>query len=231
MRTKKLALAVFVMFGLALVALPAHAQSNIVLGTSTQGITFTGTGSSDSVGLDLGACGATTCTMSGVAFGTGLLTSKGAYTITSPSDLTLSLTDASTGLWTAITQGNSVTFNYGQGGGLLTGVLNLLQFQQISNKVSGSKTWYLTSADLTVDGGSAAISKGMEMTLNFDNVPVNFNSLLGSNNVGSSESTAFGHGVLAPTPEPASMLMLGAGFLLIGYILRVRFRRGDLIVG
>src|SRR5579872_3172953 len=66
MRTKKLALAVFVMLGLALVALPVHAQSNIVLGTSTQGITFTGTGSSDSVGLDLGACGATTCTMSGV---------------------------------------------------------------------------------------------------------------------------------------------------------------------
>jgi hypothetical protein len=225
MTSKNMGLVVLVLGGLALGALPTHAQNTIVLGSSTQGVTFTGTGNSSSVGLDLGNCSGGTCTLSGVAHGTGLLTSKGIYDIVSPSDLTLSLTDASTGLWTAITEGNSATFNYGTGGSLLTGVLNLLQFQQISNKVSGGKTWYLTSANLTVLGGSVEISEGMETKLNFDNVPVNFNSLLGAGNLGVSENTVFGHGTLAPTPEPTSMLMLGAGFLLVGYVLRARFRR------
>jgi hypothetical protein len=225
MTGKNMGLVVVVLVGLAMGALPTHAQNTIVLGSSTQGVTFTGTGNSNSVGLDLGSCSGGTCSLSGVAYGTGSLASKGVYDISSPSDLTLSLTDASTGLWTAVGDGNSVTFNYGTGGGLLTGVLNLLQFQQISNKVSGGKTWYLTSANLTVLGGSVEISKGMETQLNFDNVPVNFNSLLGAGNLGVSETSVFGHGTLAATPEPTSMLMLGAGFLLVGYVLRARFRR------
>lgn len=229
MASKNMTLVVLVVVGLALGALPAHAQSKIVMGSSVQGVTFTGVGSSNSVTLDLGKCSGTTCNLSGVAYGTGLLASKGVYDISAPSNLALQLTDPTTGLWTAITEGNSITFNYGKGGSLLTGVLNLLQFQQISNKVSGGKTWYLTSADLTVLGGSLQISKGMEMQVNFDNVPVNFNSLLGSGNLGVSETTAFGHGTLAATPEPTSVLLLGVGFLLVGAVLRARFRRGHAV--
>lgn len=224
--TRKLVALIALLAGLALGLPSAHATtSQIVLASSTQGSVFTGTGSSDSVSLDLGSCVGGTCTVSGVAYGTGLLLSKGKYDITSPSNLSLQLTDPSTGLWTATTQGNAAAFSYGTGGSLLTGALNLLQFQQISNKVTGGKTWYLTSADLTVTGGSLGVSKGYEMDLHFSNVPVNFTSLLGAGNVGNSESASFGYGILTPTPEPASVLLLGAGFLLVGTVLRVRLRR------
>jgi hypothetical protein len=226
MTMKKVAMIVFLILVLMVISQPARSQTTqVVLGSPVQGVTFTGTGSSDSTSMDLGSCSGTACTLSGVAFGTGLLNSKGPYNITSPNAIPLELTDPSTGLWTAITDGNSMNFSYGAGGTLLTGFLNLLQFDQVSSKQSGSQNWYLTSASLTVTGGSLQVSDGMQLQLHFSNVPVNFNGLLGSANAGKTETIVFGHGNLTPTPEVTSVLLLGAGFLLVGGFLRFRSRR------
>jgi hypothetical protein len=226
MITRKLAWAVLMLAGVALTSRPASAQTEIVLGTSTQGVTFTGTGSSSAVSLDLGNCTLGSCTLSGVAFGEGLLSSaKGEYDITSLGNIDLELTNPATGLWTADTKADSIDFSYGPGGSLLTGVLNLLQFQQISPALSNGHDWYLTSANLDVTHSTLDVSPGMQMQLYFGNVPGYFNGLLGTGKAGSSEDTAFGHGTLIGTPEPASVLLLGAGFLFLAGILRVRSRR------
>ena len=213
-----LGLAVLALCPLSAVASP----DGITLGTANGSSTFIGNGSSDSVNLDFGSCVSSTCTLSGVAWGTGMFQSKGSYTITSPENIDLELTNPTTGLWTADTKSNSIAFSYGPGGSLLTGVLNLLQFQQISQKKSGKNNWYLTSADVTITGGSLDITPGMSLQLFFNKVPLSFNGLLGSANSGSSESTNFGHGTLSTTPEPATLVLFGVGLALIGSVLRMR---------
>jgi hypothetical protein len=226
MAIRGMVLTVVALAGL-LVPVSAVAQNSITLGTAYQGALFTGTGSSNSVALDLGTCSGGTCTLSGVGFGQGLFSSKALYDITSPTNLDLVLTNPSTGLWTVGNAANDIGFSYGPGGSLLTGTLNLLQFQEISPTKSHGQNWYLASADVTVTGGSLdPTPAGASMQLYFNNVPIYFNSLLGSGNVGHEESTLFGHGTVAPTPEPTSMLLLGAGFLLAGGVLRARVRRG-----
>lgn len=218
-------LAVFVL-GFAVLALcPLSAVASpdgITLGTANGGATFIGNGSSNSVNMDFGTCVSTTCTLSGTAFGTGMFLSKGSYSITSPENIDLVLTDPTTGLWTADTKADTISFSYGPGGSLLTGSLNLLQFQQISSKVSGSDHWYMTSADVTITGGSLDITPGMSLQLFFNKVPIYFNNLLGAGNSGSSESTNYGHGTMSATPEPASLLLFGIGWLVVGFVLRMR---------
>jgi len=184
-------------------------------------------GSSDSVQMDLGSCTGGSCELTGVAKGTGLFASKGVYDITSPSNIEVDLTNSTTGLWTADSNGDTIEFSYGPGGSLLTGYLNLLQFQQIPSKVSGSQNWYLTSASLTVTGGSLDIAKGDQLNLVFNNVPAHLNSLLGPSGSGSTIVTSFGHGTLSPTPEAGSILLLGIGLLLVGTVLRTRLSRGS----
>lgn len=226
MAIRKLAVLVL---GLAFViACPLSALATpdgITLGSANGGSTFIGNGSSDSVNLDFGTCVSSTCTLSGTAWGTGMFLSKGSYSITSPENIDLVLTDPTTGLWTADTKANAISFSYGPGGSLLTGVLNLLQFQQISSKKSGSNHWYLTSASVTITGGSLDITPGMSLQLFFNKVPIYFNNLLGSGNSGVAETTNFGHGTMATTPEPNSLLLFGIGWLLVGLVLRSRTRR------
>jgi hypothetical protein len=215
-----LALAVLALCPSSAVATPG----GITLGASNGGSTFIGNGSSDSVYLDFGKCVSSTCTLSGIGWGTGMFLSKGSYSITSPENMDLVLTDPTTGLWTADTKANAISFSYGTGGSLLTGVLNLLQFQQISSKKSGTNHWYLTSADVTITGGSLDITPGMSLQLFFSKIPIYFNNLLGSGNSGVSETANFGHGTMAATPEPASLLLFGIGWLLLGLVLRLRRR-------
>src|SRR5215467_10007789 len=110
MMSKKLAVAGFLLVGLSLIPKPLHGQTEIVLGSSGQTAVFTGTSNSGSVAMELGSCSGVTCTLSGIAYGSGLLLSEGKYNMTSPGDLTLEFTDPATGL---IAQSNSMVFSYG----------------------------------------------------------------------------------------------------------------------
>ena len=249
MTSKRLVLTLLVLFGLALVSLPASAtptavstsanpqnacggpvhdcDSYVDLGMDLQSIQFTGTGSSNSVSLDFGSCNGTTCTLSGLGRGFGMFSpSVGRYAITSPENIKLELTNSTTGLWTAVTGANAISFSWGPGGSLLTGTLNLLQFQQISPIVSHGLNWYLGTADLTLTGGTLDKGQGMIAQYLLVNSPAYFNTLLGPGNAGKTIATKYGEGPIYPTPEPASVFLLGAGVLLVGGVLRSRFRHG-----
>jgi len=253
MVSKRLVLTLLVSVGSLLASLPAVATTTVLksgvvhdygnyidLGQDTQAVTFTGTGSKNSVLLDFGSCtggggGFVTqsCTMTGVAKGYGIFAGKtNTYKITSPANIKLDLTNPSTGVWTAVTAGNSIDLYFGTNGSLLKGYLNQLQLQQIPKPISGNADWYLGTAQLTVTGGSLdhQTSKGMSVQFLFSNVtyknaPSYINTLLGSSGKGHSISTTFGEGPIYSNPEPASVLLLGAGFLLAGAVVRYRSRR------
>jgi hypothetical protein len=238
MLTKRFVLAVFVVTGLALGSLPAvagpvmgmgivHDYGNYVdLGTDIQKIVLTGTGSSTKLNIDLGSCSGGTCTLSGVAKGYGTFAppASALYTISSPANLTLKEINATTGLWEVASNANTIKFNYGTGGSLLTGYLNDLEFSQIPSVVSNGHDEYLGTANVTITGGSLDKTSGMEVQFLVTNSPKYFQSLTGSGNTGSSIAISYGEGPLYPTPEPATLALLGAGFLLVGGVVRTRFR-------
>jgi hypothetical protein len=236
MLKKRIVLAAFVVTGLALWSLPAvagpvlpvvHDYGNYVdLGTDVQSIVLTGTGSAASVNLDLGSCSGGKCTISGLGYGYGTYSppAHAIYSITSPANLNLKLINATTGLWEAVTKPNTVAFDYGTGGSLLTGYLNTLEFQQIPSFASGGYDEYLGTANVTITGGSLDKTSGMQVQFVVSNSPKYFNTLLGSGQKGSSISLHYGEGPLYPTPEPATLALLGAGFLLVGGVVRTRLR-------
>jgi hypothetical protein len=236
MTNRKIALPLLVLAVLALGALPAAATSTLItilsnpneinLGAATQKTVLTGTGSSDSVSLDLGSCSGGNCTLSGVGTGVGLLASKGQYSFSTPANLDVQLTDPVNGVWQVMDSSNDMTFSYSyKGTNELSGVLNMVDFIQVPPSLSNGQDRYVLDAFVTVTGGTLDFKPGMSLQLKYGAVPGYLNSLLGSGNVGSTISTQYGQGTVAPTPEPASVFLLGAGFLLAGGILRARFRR------
>src|SRR5208282_3334392 len=128
MLTKRFVLSVFVVTGLALGSLPAvagpvtpivHDYGNYVdLGTDVQKIVITGTGSTNSLNIDLGSCSGGTCTVSGLGYGYGTFAppAHAPYSITSPANLTLKEINATTGLWEVASNANTIKFDYGTGG-------------------------------------------------------------------------------------------------------------------
>jgi len=236
MLAKRFVLAVFVVTGLALALLPAvagpvvpivHDYGNYVdLGTDAQSIVISGTGASNKLNIDLGSCSGGTCTLSGLGYGYGTYTppAHALYSITSPANLSLVETNSTTGLWQVASNANAIKFEYGTGGSLLTGYLNSLQFSQIPSVVSGGHDEYLGTANVTITGGSLDKTSGMQVQFLVTNSPKYFQALLGPANTGSSIKVTYGEGPLYPTPEPATLALLGAGFLFVGGVVRKRFR-------
>ncbi len=240
MSSKKTVLAIAVLailaFGsLSAVAAPfvpvVHDFGNYVdLGNPTQNIVLTGTGSTSSVDLDLGSCSHGTCTYSGLAYGYGTFDNpaRAPFAITSSANITLKLINPTTELWQAATNANSITFSYGTGGSLLHGYINQLEYQEVSPGASGGQDRYLGTANVTITGGSEDQTPGMQMQLLITNSPNYFNALLGPNNAGKTitiSSRNAGESPVYPTPEPATLALLGAGFLLASGVVRFRQRR------
>jgi len=241
---KKTVLGVLVLAALSFLSLPVFASplniqvhdygNYIDLGQDTQAIVVTGTGSSNSLSLDLGSCshgGASspgTCTLSGLAKGYGTLDhpTGAQYSITSPANLHFLDVNPSTGLWQVASNANAIKIEYGPGGSLLTGYINMLQFQQVPAAQSQGHDEYLATGNVTVTGGSLDHTSGWQIQFVVASTPNYFSTLLGPAETGKSMSFKYGEGPLYATPEPASLALLGAGFLLAGGVVRFRNRRG-----
>jgi len=205
----------------------ASAHSSIILGGTSQIITFTGKGHSDpdQIGITLGACYKGTCRLQGTGYGTGIFPSARApFTILSAlGSITATLVNATLGTW-SVSETSPIIFSYGVHGSLLTGDLNLLSFQDTPGSKSGVFNWRGT-ADLTITGGSLASDFSgaggvLQVTVLFRNT-ANLTKLLGTT---SSKFGTFGGGQLSPTPEPSALVifLLGSVILLIGSLLRRR---------
>jgi hypothetical protein len=204
----------------------AKAQTQITLGSSSQEVTFTGMGASDPTqeAITLGQCAKGSCTMSGMASGSGALGSGPArYSLTSGlGSIVATLANAALGQWT-ISQTGPILFNYGPSGSLLKGDLNLLTFQEAPGSHAGSFN-YEGMANLVVTGGSLAAVLGdagiVDLTVaytfkQFTSTGKNVMSLLGTTN---SISGRLSGGELLPAPEPSAFLIfvLGSVLLLLG---------------
>jgi len=81
----------------------------------------------------------------------------------------------------------------------------MVDFIQVPPSLSNGQDRYVLDAFVTVTGGTLDFKPGMSLQLKYGAVPGYLNSLLGSGNVGSTISTQYGQGTVAPTPEPASV--------------------------
>jgi PEP-CTERM motif len=217
MQMKKLicGLAVLVL-ALTLGSLAANAQSTvgmIYLGSNT--VSFT----PDGGGVVTMNIGSTT----GLAAGTNLLSSASSFTL-------------GPGSFTLVEEGSSNTYmSMGtiplelNGGSLLTGVLDLVNFTQ-TGLTGSSNTSLLANLDIT--GGSYCPPSGTG-TCGLGSGLVNLNFLLGSSNPIALDPTTgvvTGGTLVTPprniavTPEPGTMLLFGSGLFALGGILRRRMR-------
>lgn len=214
---------------------PARTQldpvTGIVLeGGAGQSVTFSGQGASGGgIDVNLGSCGVAGCSMSGTFSGGGGLAAAGTFTLTSAENSIVVNPTASAGLY-SVSSSSPIAFNLtgtanGSTGTLLSGTLNLVNFYQPS--LPGGLGWVIgefnvptaggVAPDATITGGllaNAFTSAGGILQLNVQMAsPTPISSLIGT---GAHLSSVPISSSLTPTPEPATLFLLLAGFLGLG---------------
>jgi hypothetical protein len=212
------ALSVLVLLTTAVSTATAQNQITLQAASSADTIVFTSTGETQSAAENwtLSIVGGS---MGGSASGSGTLASSGSYTITQGAGVTVTGTWVSANTW-SITQSGGLGFTYGPG--LLTGNLQLVSLTQTG--ISGEFNDELL-ANLTITGGSLFTSNifpnnaQAELVILFSSTQT-LQTLPNGNTLDASFLGGFIDP--APTGEPASMILVGSGLLLLGGLGRRR---------
>jgi hypothetical protein len=209
----------------------AFGQTQITLGGSTNNVQFAGLGAGNpnQVAVTfLGTCGKTggvtnTC-VSGTAAGTGALLSGPApwEIIDVKHAVKITMTFVGAGSW-SVSQTGNLLFEYGTGGSLLSGNLQLLTFSQLAGDNLGNFNTQATVNLTNLSGSLAPIFSPLGGKLNFavlfkQGTP-NVATLLGTTNI---IKAKVDHGAVHPTPEPSSIALFGSGLVAVGGFLRRR---------
>ena len=214
------ALSVLVLLTTAVSTATAQNQITLQAASSADTIVFTSTGETQSAAENwtLSIVGGS---MGGSASGSGTLASSGSYTITQGAGVTVTGTWVSANTW-SITQNGGLGFTYGPG--LLTGNLQLVSLTQTG--ISGEFNDELL-ANLTITGGSLFTSNIFPNNAQAELV-ILFSSTQSLQTLpnGNTLDASFLGGFIdpAPTGEPASMILVGSGLLLLGGLVRRRRR-------
>ncbi|HEY6291673.1 MAG TPA: hypothetical protein VI455_08965 [Terriglobia bacterium] len=217
------------------VGLPATVRADsiqiLLLGGTTQQITFKGSSNANTDLLQLGSCSAGTCTW---AESKGSLSSgqnplagyTGVWSLSIPysgSTYNLPLSNIGGGDW-SVTQPSDINFTWGSAGCSGSGcyLTGDLQLNDILQKGSGGVFNLGLDANLIITGGSLASLVGSQDIYDY-NIDFKTGKSLGSlGPEGFLTASGSSGEVLTPTPEPMSGLLLSSGFglLLLGGGLR-----------
>lgn len=237
--TKRLHAGILALAAIAVVGIPltASADQVLLLGGTSQSITFRGTSSSTVDLLQLGTCslGICTWTQSGagnVSPGANQLAGySGVWSLSvpysgSPDNLTLNSGFGGNANDWGVTQPSAITFDWGTAGCSGSGcyLTGSLELNDILQSGQGGIFNLGLDADLTITGGSLASLVGSSTTYDYT---IDFASGKNLSNLGPEGSlTATGSSgeVLTNTPEPNSQMLVasGLGLLLAGFIMRRR---------
>jgi hypothetical protein len=229
--TKKVVLRLLLVLAVVMVgAVMASAQSQIILGGGSQGVSFDAT-SATSAQVTFGNCNASKCSMSGIGVATnqGNAVSLGTWSLVLNGGSPLSVSN--TGAFNGSPTG-TFTFNGGIGlTGSITGTFTLT-----SVAGSSSPQFNITVTNLTGTGslsslfaaGSTADMSYMLSQL-FCSSSVNggctFQNLF--SNAGTVGSAGGVYAKLTPAPEPTAAFLLGTGLFGLALVLRRRHRMAE----
>jgi len=217
------------------VGLPASVKADnlqiLLLGGTTQKITFHGTSNPDTDLLQLGSCSGGTCTWAestgSLSYGQNALAgNSGVWSLSIPysgSQFNITLNNAGGNDW-AITQPSDITFTWGSAGCTGSGcyLTGNLQLIDIIQEGQGGVFNLGLDANLIITGGSLANLVGATNIYDY-NIDFTTNKSLGKLGPEGVLTAGGSSGeVLTPTPEPMSGLLLSSGFglMLLGGGLR-----------